>query len=60
MIHKFTADACGKTLCPIADLNPFARWRKVESSIPGRSMAGESNVVDCTVTPNHALPLSLG
>src|SRR5690348_1386584 len=33
MIHKVTADACGKTLRPVADLHPFARRRKVESPL---------------------------
>ena len=33
MIDEFTADGCGKSFCPIADLHPFARWRKAESSI---------------------------
>jgi hypothetical protein len=33
MVHKFTADACGKAVYPIADHNPFARRRKVKSSI---------------------------
>lgn len=33
MIQKVTADACRKTLRPVADLNPFAGWRKVESPV---------------------------
>ncbi len=33
MIHKFTADARGKALRPVAHLDSLPRWRKAESSI---------------------------